>query len=158
MLCDEWHRFRWHKLFGNAMPGEVISVLLHCARLQLLQDRVVALSDIEEALAAITKFTDELVEIGGRDALRLHLPDAEVEDIDLDFSAFPPLVEKHLRFLFGEDLRSVLGIHLLLQEVMPFKCKRSMPALSRSDIHKIAWQCHQVVLAQRERKLAAAAK
>lgn len=144
ILCDEWHRGRWHVLFGNALPSEVVSLFLYFAREQC----EVSWHDFQEGIAAIIERTDNTVNSHGRPALRLHWGDNEVEDTNLNFALFPSWVEKHLVFLFG-PLRSVLGIHLLLKQVLPMKCSRKAGAMSFEDIHELAWHIHQGILTAR---------
>ncbi len=154
VLCYFWHTLCWHRLFENALPGEVVEVLMLAAksakdmtfRGQVHQQRWRL---IKEALWRTRQKTDAFFRAQGRAAIRLHLRDQDIEDLDLDFSLFPKREQKDLEFLFGDTLRSTLGIHWMLEQVMPVTAIKAMPALNLQNLRDLAMRCHHRVMAHR---------
>ncbi len=154
ILCYFWHTLSWHRTFENALPSEVLEVLILAGksardmtfRGQTHQQRW---NLIREALLRTRQKNDAFFRAQGRGAVRLHLRDEDVEDVDLDFSLFPKREWKDLEFLFGENLRSTLGIHWMLEQVMPATATKATPALRLADLRAIADRCHERVLAHR---------
>lgn len=156
VICDEWHRFRWHRQFGNALPSEVVSVLMACAERQAKDPTVlITRAELDRLLLEQMVATDCLVQHSGRTALQIHLDEMVVSDLDLDFSQFSRAVRKNLDFLFGPDLRSVRGIHRLLLDIFPAKSRRKISPLALEDIYHIAWHHHQLILTRRQARVAA---